>query len=113
MAMYYIIARKVGENLYVEAIDSNENFKNSFSPYEYEFSHWDTDICGDVPKISSVDPWIDTRTYIQKRKSGYKMEVDSAYFDYQGQLADGADDATAKQVWLSARNAIRSKYPKP
>lgn len=110
---FYIILKKSGAARYIFAIETTKTAASAYPVASYEYTHWVLDCCGPLPAINHDSPWTDTRTYDMKRRSAYIMETDEAYAQYQGQVADGIPDATAKQIWLDARNSIRAKYPKP
>ena len=109
----YIILRVDGNDRYVIAIEPSKKGKDDYVVLGYEWVHWDTLCCGEFPHIDNTIPWIDTRTYDIKRRSGYIMESDEAYLRYKGQVEDGITDATAKLIWTDTRTPIRIKYPKP
>jgi hypothetical protein len=49
--------------------------------------------------------------------SGYMLDSDHLFIKYQAELEDNGashqDTIDAKQDWLDARSAIKTKYPKP
>lgn len=110
---YFIILKKSGANRFVFALEESKQAADAYNATDFEYVHWITDCCGAPPKIDSITPWVDTRTYDIKRRCGYIMESDEAYLRYKGQAEDGMLEATAKQIWLDARNGIRTKYLKP
>src|SRR3990172_1805881 len=113
MLQYYVILRVDGNDRYVYAIEPTKAAKDALVALGYDWTHWDIQCCGDPPKIDDTIPWVDSRTYDIKRKSGFKMESDSIYSDYRGKVEDGDADANAKQEWKDKRREIKEKYLKP
>ena len=113
---FYIIYSIVGENVYIKEIEQGKARALAAESAGLHYTHWDTDIAGAIPGYDQLSPtnWSDTRTYDEKRQSGYSMESDKSFLEYRAKvLGDGDDDATAKAVWAAARNIVKDKYLKP
>jgi hypothetical protein len=113
---YYIIYKTSGENIYIQEIEQTKARAAAAESAGLNYVHWDTDIAGGAPSFSLLSPsnWSDTRTYDEKRQSGYSMESDSLLLEYRARvLGDGDDDATAKADWVAARDSVKDKYLKP
>lgn len=109
----YVILRVQGTDRFVHIITGSMDEANAHVAQGFEYTHWCIEYAGEFPKISDT-PWIDSRTWDQKRRCGYIMDSDPLYFRYQGQKdADNVASPVERQDWLDARDLIKTKYPKP
>ena len=112
--LWYILYKKDGDNkivISVEQTKENVIIFTTENPDLYDYIHWDDSESGLPPSHQSI--FLDSRTYDEKRRSGYKLECDPLFIKAQGDIADGDTEETAKTDWIAARESIKTKYPKP
>ena len=93
-----------GDDRYVAAIEhalaSAELYDNTF-----EIAHWVVDISGKPPAINFGNTWSDSRSYSEKRRCAYEMELDKLTNSWKGQSDyDGDAEETALTGTLTFTN---------
>jgi len=90
------------------AIEHSKNAKDKYNSDIFGFTWWDTDVSGGFPSMEDV--FIETRSYVDIRSAGYKLEADDLYLACSGQNEDGDDEPYKK--WKDKRLEIKGLIPK-
>lgn len=114
MQVYVIYKTVEGQN-YIVMIEPGKEAAGAAEASGLSYVHWDTNISGEAPKFDPMNPaaWVDTRSYAEKRRCAYRMEVDTLSLEANGCSADGDNPNPMFVAWQDARAAIKQKYPKP